>query len=179
VSSKIIYANITKLVAIFKYLLYYNICIKLGKKGKNGRTKNEKILSIVAIFLILMLAIITPVYAANEKINDNGEVLESDNASDFYKTKEQALGKIEQYSEKYGSKAYGITAMVLDTVRIYSIPLCFLGISVGAIYQYIIGIRRLDIRDRGFNLIIAFVTILVIAQVLPLVFTIVTRGWVL
>ena len=119
----------------------------------------KKILSIVAIFLILMLAIITPVYAANEKINDNGEVLESDNASDFYKTKEQALGKIEQYSEKYGSKAYGITAMVLDTVRIYSIPLCFLGISVGAIYQYIIGIRRLDIRDRGFNLIIAFVTI--------------------
>ena len=139
----------------------------------------KKILSIVAIFLILMLAIITPVYAANEKINDNGEVLESDNASDFYKTKEQALGKIEQYSEKYGSKAYGITAMVLVTVRIYSIPLCFLGISVGAIYQYIIGIRRLDIRDRGFNLIIAFVTILVIAQVLPLVFTIVTRGWVL
>ena len=139
----------------------------------------KKILSIVAIFLILMLAIITPVYAANEKINDNGEGLESDNASDFYKTKEQALGKIEQYSEKYGSKAYGITAMVLDTVRIYSIPLCFLGISVGAIYQYIIGIRRLDIRDRGFNLIIAFVTILVIAQVLPLVFTIVTRGWVL
>jgi hypothetical protein len=144
-----------------------------------GGQKMKKILSIVAIFLILMLAIITPVYAANEKINDNGEVLESDNASDFYKTKEQALGKIEQYSEKYGSKAYGITAMVLDTVRIYSIPLCFLGISVGAIYQYIIGIRRLDIRDRGFNLIIAFVTILVIAQVLPLVFTIVTRGWVL
>ena len=139
----------------------------------------KKILSVVALFLILMLAIITPVYAANEKMNDNGEVLESDNASDFYKTKEQALGKIEQYSEKYGSKAYGITAMVLDTVRIYSIPLCFLGIAVGAIYQYIIGIRRLDIRDRGFNLIIAFVTILVIAQVLPLVFTIVTRGWVL
>lgn len=139
----------------------------------------KKILSIVALFLILMLAIITPVYAANENINNNGEVLESDNASDFYKTKEQALGKIEQYSEKYGSKAYGITAMVLDIVRIYSIPLCFLGITVGAIYQYIIGIRRLDIRDRGFNLIIAFVTILVIAQVLPLVFTIVTRGWVL
>lgn len=139
----------------------------------------KKVLSITALFLLIMLAIITPVYAANENIDENKEILESENASDFYKTKEQALGKIEQYSEKYGSKAYGITAMVLDTVRIYSIPLCFLGISVGALYQYIIGIRRLDIRDRGFNLIIAFVTILVIAQVLPLVFTIVTRGWVL
>lgn len=51
----------------------------------------KKILSIVALFLILMLAIITPVYAANENINENGEVLESNNASDFYKTKEQAI----------------------------------------------------------------------------------------
>ena len=28
---------------------------------------------------------------------------------------------------------------------------CFVGIAVGAIYQYVIGIRKLDIRDRGFN----------------------------
>lgn len=138
----------------------------------------KKILSIAVIFLTLTLIIISPIYAT-ENVNENNEILESENASDFYKIKEQTSGKIEQYSEKYGSKAYGITAMILDTVRIYSIPLCFMGIAVGAIYQYIIGIRRLDIRDRGFNLIIAFVTILVIAQVLPLVFTIVTRGWVL
>lgn len=51
----------------------------------------KKILSIVALFLILMLTIITPVYATNENINNNREVLESDNASDFYKTKEQAM----------------------------------------------------------------------------------------
>ena len=37
----------------------------------------------------------------------------------------------------------------------------------------------MDVRDKGFNLILAFVTILVIAQVLPLVFTIVVKGWVL
>lgn len=139
----------------------------------------KKVLSLITILLVITLAIITPVYANTEILEENNEVLESDNASDFYKIKENAGGKLEQYSEKYGSKAYGITAMVLDTVRIYSIPLCLLGIAIGAIYQYIIGIRRLDIRDKGFNLIIAFVTILVIAQVLPLVFTIVTKGWVL
>ncbi len=139
----------------------------------------KKVLSLITILLVITLAIITPVYANTEILEENNEVLESDNASDFYKIKETAGGKLEQYSEKYGSKAYGITAMVLDTVRIYSIPLCLLGIAIGAIYQYIIGIRRLDIRDKGFNLIIAFVTILVIAQVLPLVFTIVTKGWVL
>lgn len=139
----------------------------------------KKVVSLITILLVITLAIITPVYANTEILEENNEVLESDNASDFYKIKETAGGKLEQYSEKYGSKAYGITAMILDTVRIYSIPLCLLGIAIGAIYQYIIGIRRLDIRDKGFNLIIAFVTILVIAQVLPLVFTIVTKGWVL
>ncbi|MBP3463863.1 MAG: hypothetical protein ACI4VN_01505 [Clostridia bacterium] len=142
----------------------------------------KKILALTSIFLSLTLILVsfTPVYAEseNKSVEDN-EVLESENASDFYKIKEEANGKLEQYTEKYGSKAYGITAMILDTVRIYSIPFCLLGVAVGAIYQYIIGIRRLDIRDRGFNLIIAFVTILVIAQILPLVFTIVVRGWVL
>ena len=139
----------------------------------------KKVLSLIAILLILIVATITPVYAATEILAENNEVLESENASDFYKIKEDASGRIEQYTEKYGSKAYGITAMVLDAVRIYSIPFCLLGIAIGAIYQYIIGIRRLDVRDKGFNLIIAFVTLLVIAQVLPLVFTIVTKGWVL
>ena len=137
----------------------------------------KKVLSLIAILLVLIVATITPVYAATEILEENNEVLESENASDFYKIKEDASGRLEQYTEKYGSKAYGITAMILDTVRIYSIPFCLLGIAVGAIYQYIIGIRRLDVRDKGFNLIIAFVTILVIAQVLP--FTIVTKGWVL
>ena len=136
----------------------------------------KKVLSLIAILLILIVATVTPVYAATEILDENNEVLESENASDFYKIKEDASGRIEQYTEKYGSKAYGITAMVLDAVRIYSIPFCLLGIAIGAIYQYIIGIRRLDVRDKGFNLIIAFVTLLVIAQVLPLVFTIVTKG---
>lgn len=139
----------------------------------------KKILSIVSILLILMAWFCAkPVFASPDEA-DGQEVLESENASDFYKIKEETLSKVDQYSEKYGSKAYGITALILDGVRIYSIPFCILGIAVGAIYQYIIGIRRLDVRDKGFNLIIAFVTVLIIAQVLPLVFAIVTRGWVL
>lgn len=138
----------------------------------------KKVLSIIAILSLLFLVVITPVYAETEILEEK-QVLESDNATDFYKIKETAGGKLEQYTEKYGSKAYGLTAMVLDTVRIYSIPLCLLGIAIGAIYQYIIGIRRMDVRDKGFNLIIAFVSLLVIAQILPLVFTIVVKGWVL
>ena len=72
---------------------------------------------------------------------------------------------------------YGVAAMILNVLRIYSIPCCFVGIAVGSIYQYVLGIRKLDVRDKGFALIITFVTILLICQVLPLVFAVVVNGW--
>ena len=91
--------------------------------------------------------------------------------------KENAEKKLEDYKEEYGSDAYGMAAYVLNLIRVYSIPFCFIGIAVGAIYQYVIGIRKLDERDKGFTMIIGFVTILVIAQILPLIFAIVVKGW--
>ena len=91
--------------------------------------------------------------------------------------KENAEKKLEDYKEEYGSDAYGMAAYVLNLIRVYSIPFCFIGIAVGAIYQYVIGIRKLDERDKGLTMIIGFVTILVIAQVLPLIFAIVVKGW--
>ena len=84
---------------------------------------------------------------------------------------------IDEYIDKYGSTPFGVAAYILNMVRIYSIPFCFVGIAVGSIYQYVLGIRKLDVRDRGFMLIITFVTILLICQVLPLIFAIVVNGW--
>lgn len=84
---------------------------------------------------------------------------------------------LDKYEQKYGSKAFGWTAYILIIVRRYSIPICFIGIAVSAIYQYIIGIRRLDVRDRGFHNMVLFITALVVAQVLPAVFALVTIGW--
>ena len=137
----------------------------------------KKVISvIVTVFIIVFL--ISPVFATTEVLEEK-EVLETEAGSEFAQMKEETEGNLAKYEEKYGSKSYGITAMVLDTIRIYSIPFCFVGIAVGAIYQYVIGIRKLDLRDKGFNMIIAFVTILVICQILPLIFTIVVKGWVL
>ena len=70
-----------------------------------------------------------------------------------------------------------MTAFILNKVRIYSIPLCFVGIAISAIYQYVIGIRKLDVRDKGFNIMIAIITVFVICQILPLIFAIVVKGW--
>lgn len=66
---------------------------------------------------------------------------------------------------------------MLSRVQIYSIPFCFLGIAISAIYQYVLGIRKLDTRDKGFTIMISIVTLFVIAQVLPLIFAIVVKGW--
>lgn len=131
---------------------------------------------IIGVFVIFSLC--SPVFASTEVL-DEKSVLETENGSAFGDMKEKAEGNLAKYEEKYGTRSYAITAMVLNTIRTYSIPFCFLGIAIGAIYQYILGIRKLDTRDKGFNLVIAFVTILVICQVLPLIFAIVIKGWVL
>lgn len=105
------------------------------------------------------------------------EVLESNQATELVEMKESTKDKMGEYIEKYGSTPYGITAYILNGVRIYSIPFCFIGIAIGSIFQYVIGIRKLDVRDRGFALIITFVTILLICQVLPLIFAVIVNGW--
>lgn len=105
------------------------------------------------------------------------EVLESEQATELLEMKESTKDKMSEYIEKYGSTPYGITAYILNGVRIYSIPFCFIGIAVGSILQYVLGIRKLDVRDRGFALILTFVTILLICQVLPLIFAVVVNGW--
>ena len=107
----------------------------------------------------------------------SNEIIDDGATSQLIEIKEKEKKELEDFNEAYGSETYGFTAYILSKIRIYSIPFCFVGIAVGAIYQYVIGIRKLDVRDRGMILIVSFVTLLVICQVLPLVFTIVVRGW--
>lgn len=128
-----------------------------------------KILSCcITIMLIVMMSQI--VYAEETK------QMEATGTGQLVQIKEKTEKKLEDYKEEYGSEAYGIAAYILNIVRIYSIPICFIGIAVGAIYQ-VIGIRKLDERDRGFGMMIGCITVLVIAQVLPLIFAIVVKGW--
>ena len=51
----------------------------------------------------------------------------------------------------------------------------FLGIAISAIYQYVIGIRKLDTQEKGLVMMVSFITILVICQILPLAFAIVVK----
>lgn len=137
----------------------------------------------VAIVFLLIITIFgtVQVFATNEAKNnedasENG-IVSNEVAGELVKVKEHTKKEIQDKIDLYGSEAYGMTAYILEKVRLYSIPLCFIGIAVGAIFQYVIGIRKLDLRDRGLKLVVAFITILVICQVVPLVFAIVVRGW--
>ena len=130
----------------------------------------KKVIAIISILFLLMGC--TSVYAANQVTetaqSTTGKIIE---------IKDKELKTLGEYKEAYGSDAYGLTAFLLSKIRVYSIPFGFVAIIIAAIYQYIIGIKKLDVRDKGFALMIASVTIVVICQVLPLVFAIVVKGW--
>lgn len=127
---------------------------------------------VIAIFFILIcLLSFISVYATNEQIIDNKTT------SQLIEIKEKELKEIEDYTEAYGTESYGMTAYILNKIRVFSIPCCFVGIAISAIYQYVIGVRKIDVRDRGLQLMIGFITLFVIAQVLPLIFAIVVKSW--
>ena len=130
----------------------------------------KKVIAIISILFLLMGC--TSVYATSQ-VN---EVAQSTTGK-IIEIKDKELKTLEEYKEAYGSDAYGLTAFLLNQIRVYSIPFGFVAIIVAAIYQYVIGIRKLDVRDKGFALMIASVTLVVICQVLPLVFAIVVKGW--
>ena len=134
----------------------------------------KKVIIIALIFMALLGNI--SLFSSSFAVTGN-EVLNSTQATELLEIKESTKGKLAEYVDKYGSTPYGIAAYILNIVRIYSIPFCFIGIAIGSIYQYVLAIRKLDVRDTGFMLIITFVTILLICQVLPLIFAIVVNGW--
>ena len=126
----------------------------------------KKTLTMIMVTLVVffgMFTFVNNVYETEKAIDNKTE-------SQLVEIKETQTKSLEDYKEKYGSDAYGTVAYILNIVRIYSIPFCFLGIAIGAIHQYVIGIRKLDTLEKGMGLIVTFVTLLIICQILPLAF---------
>lgn len=134
----------------------------------------KKITQTILIAVLMFMCLFTPVYATSNETSK--ETLKGESTGKLLEIKTHELATMEDYKEKYGSDTYGVTAYILDKVRLYSIPLVFIGIAFSAIYQYVIGIKRLDVRDKGFNSMIAIITIGVICQILPIVFAIVVTS---
>ena len=132
---------------------------------------------VLAIFAVLVCILSTSMVYATNTENSQTKEHENEAISQIVDFTNKEKKTVQDYTEAYGSETYGLTAYVLNRIQIFSIPFCFLGIAVSAIYQYILGIRKLDTRDKGFAIMISIVTIFIIAQVLPLIFAIVVKGW--
>ena len=129
---------------------------------------------IAVIFIILAVFGTVSVYATNT----NNNALSAETAtSNLVELKDKAWKSMQDYQAAYGNDTYGMVAYFLNIVRIYSIPFGFVGIVMAAIYRYVIGIRKLDVQDKGFGTLVAIITVMVICQVLPLIFAIVVSGW--
>ena len=119
----------------------------------------------VAIISLLMIIIMTVFSLTNKVQAVENSLLSNEVEGKLIEIKKDETKSIEDYKQKYNS-------YILNIIRIYSIPFCFLGIAIGAIHQYVIGIRKLDTLEKGMGLIVTFITVLVICQVLPLAFAV-------
>ena len=131
--------------------------------------KKVAIISTIFAVLIAFFALSNMTYAAENT------ALSNEVESQLIEIKQDGEKSLADYQEQYGSDTYGFVAFILNIIRIYSIPLCFLGIAIGAIHQYIIGIQKLDTQEKGLGLIVSFITILIICQILPLAFAIIVK----
>ena len=125
-----------------------------------------------AIIIVTIFIIVFGIFICTNTVNATEQAIDEETESRLVEIKENTANSLKDYQEKYGSDIYGLVAYILNMVRIYSIPFCFLGIAIGAIHKNVIGIRKLDTLEKGLGLIVTFVTILIICQILPLAFAV-------
>ncbi len=125
-----------------------------------------------AIIIVTIFTIVFGIFICTNTVCAAEQVIDEETESRLVEIKENTANSLKDYQEKYGSDVYGTVAYILNIIRIYSIPLCFLGIAIGAIHRYVVGIRKLDTLEKGLGLIVTFVTILIICQILPLAFAV-------
>ena len=158
-----------KKLDIFYKLLYDIVVMETIPKNGHRKGQSMKKITAISLLIVMILAIFAIIYKVEAT---NNTILSNETEGKLVQLKQDELKSLADYRQKYGSDAYGTVAYILNLVRIYSIPFCFLGIAVGAIHKYVIGIRKLDTLEKGLGLIVTFVTLLIICQILPLAFAV-------
>lgn len=130
--------------------------------------KNMKKKVIIITFIIFSIFASVSVYASQTV--DLEETTQVD-------VVQKELSSLQDYKNSYGDDSIGLVAYLLNGIRIYSIPIGLVAIAICAIYRYSVGVRKLEIKDKGFSAIIRIVTIMVICQMLPLIFVVFVEGW--
>lgn len=140
-----------------------------------GNTANEELIDLGTI------DINEEQEAKNEKTEDNtNESIEDAKLNDASDKILSNITKSERkkayYIDKYNDEFLGQVAYVLDVVRLYSLPICFIGITIGAFNFLIMGNKKLDKKEQGFGWIVGFTIGLVVFNVLPLLYALLVAG---
>ena len=142
-----------------------------------------KKISILLVVLMSTLLLTSPLFAATAEVQSSGETSQTqitDELSDASSTTINNLTskdeEIKKYSEDLGSATNGTVYYWLMLIQKYSVPVCFIGLTIASLFFFIIGNKKLDKREQGFGMLIAFGLGLIVFQVLPLLFAIIVAG---
>ena len=134
----------------------------------------KKIFTFLMVLTMITCSFVATYAVDNEAKSEGVTSNASETVINNVKNREE---RIAEYTAKYGGDAvYGKTAYYLNLAQKYSIPICFIGLAIGALNFFIIGNKKLEKREQGFGMIVAFLLGLVVFQVLPLLFAIVVAG---
>lgn len=124
----------------------------------------------VVLLIVIVIFSSVSVFATSTE----SDVLEGDSRVSSFREKME--NDLKKFKEKYG-ETYGLAAYILDRVRVYSIPVGFVGIAISGTLAYVINARNLSQRQRGWGMMIGFILFIAICQILPLAFALATLSW--
>lgn len=142
-----------------------------------GRLTNK----IIAILMVLV--VVTAFGSSIAYATDTNETADAQLSGELNASSETLLNnvsrkdkRIAELTDKYNDKFYGTVAYYLEVAQKYSLPICFIGITMGAFNFLIIGNKKLDKKEQGFNWIVGFSIGLVVFNVIPLIFALFVAG---
>lgn len=110
-----------------------------------------------------------------ESSKDEGVKL-NDASETIINSKDKKAERIAELTDKYNDRIMGTVAYYLEVLQKYSVPICFIGLAMGAFNFLIIGNKKLDKREQGFAWIVGFTIGLVVFNVIPLLFALIVAG---
>lgn len=142
-----------------------------------------KKISILLVVLMSALLLTSPLFAANAEVQSSGEASQTQTVEELSDASSTTINnltskdeEIKKYSEDLGSTTNGTVYYWLMIIQKYSVPVCFIGLTIASLNFFIIGNKKLDKREQGFGMLIAFGLGLIVFQVLPLLFAIIVAG---
>ena len=115
----------------------------------------------------------TRVVTSNEESADKNLNAASESLLNNVSRKDKRIAEL---ADKYNDQFYGQVAYYLEVAQKYSLPICFVGITIGAFNFLIIGNKKLDKKEQGFGWIVGFTIGLVVFNVIPLIFALFVAG---